>query len=136
MKVCLTNGCFDILHVGHVRLLQKCRELVEPDGQVWVALNTDESVARLKPGRPILPYAHRKEMLLAMRGVYQVIGFDQERELFELIERLRPDFLVKGPGVSSFAKQSLLAQWGGQYLRMDVKDDGTSAIIERIRTGL
>lgn len=92
-KVVFTNGCFDLLHVGHVRYLQKAREL----GDVLVlALNTDDSVRRLKgPGRPVVPEQERACVLAALACVDYVTLFAEETPL-ALIEGIRPDVLVKG----------------------------------------
>jgi D-beta-D-heptose 7-phosphate kinase/D-beta-D-heptose 1-phosphate adenosyltransferase len=92
-RVVFTNGCFDLLHVGHVRYLQKAREL----GDVLVlALNTDDSVRRLKgPGRPIVPEHERASVLAALGCVDYVTLFAEETPL-DLIARIRPDVLVKG----------------------------------------
>lgn len=97
MPSVVTNGCFDGLHIGHIRTLAKCRELAD-DGSVTVFLNSDESVRQLKgEGRPIHPWAERAEALLALRAVGSVVKFDTEEELSELYRRMRPDILVKGP---------------------------------------
>ena len=91
--VVFTNGCFDILHAGHARLLEAARA----EGDVLiVGLNDDDSVRRLKgPERPINPAADRAEVLAALRAVDLVVLFAQDTPA-ELIERLRPDVLVKG----------------------------------------
>lgn len=94
----VTNGCLDVIHVGHVRLFQKCRELAGNEGTVIVALNTDESIRRLKgPTRPINTLEHRREVLQAIRYIDDVIPFNTEEELADLYRRLVPDILVKGP---------------------------------------
>lgn len=94
MKTVLTNGCFDVFHCDHARLLQQCRELGE---RVIVALNSDASVRRQKgPGRPVNCWAHRREVLLALRFVDEVVPFDTEEDLKRIVQELRP-ILVKGP---------------------------------------
>ncbi len=91
-KIVFTNGCFDIVHVGHVRYLKEARGR----GSVLVvALNTDSSVARIKPGRPIVPEAQRAEVVSSLVMVDYVTLFSDETPA-ELIEFLRPDVLVKG----------------------------------------
>jgi D-beta-D-heptose 7-phosphate kinase/D-beta-D-heptose 1-phosphate adenosyltransferase len=88
-----TNGCFDVLHVGHVRCLQWARAQGD---KLVVGLNSDASVRRLKgETRPVFPQAERREMLLALKCVDEVIVFYEDTPL-ELIRRLRPDVLVKG----------------------------------------
>jgi D-beta-D-heptose 7-phosphate kinase/D-beta-D-heptose 1-phosphate adenosyltransferase len=91
-KVVFTNGCFDILHAGHVRYLREARKL----GDVLVvALNTDRSVSALKAGRPVVPEAQRAEVVSALEMVDYVTLFDEPTP-YELIRFLRPDVLVKG----------------------------------------
>jgi D-beta-D-heptose 7-phosphate kinase/D-beta-D-heptose 1-phosphate adenosyltransferase len=92
-KVVFTNGCFDILHVGHHRLLKQSADLGD---YLVVGLNSDESVRRLKgPGRPMNTESDRGELLAALEAVDAVTIFDEDTP-YELIEQLRPDVLVKG----------------------------------------
>lgn len=93
-KVVFTNGCYDILHPGHVRLLESARSL----GDVLIlALNTDSSVQRLKgPARPMLSEAQRAAMAMQLEAVDAVTFFDEDTPR-ELIAVVLPDFLVKGP---------------------------------------
>ncbi len=87
-----TNGCFDILHKGHIELLAYCKSL----GQVTVGLNSDESVKRLKGvSRPMNTESDRKRILEALRYVDEVIIF-QEDTPYDLIRKLKPDVIVKG----------------------------------------
>lgn len=91
-KTVFTNGCFDILHAGHVRYLKKARAL----GDVLiVGLNSDRSVARIKPGRPVNDEKSRAEVLAALAVVDYVTVF-HEKTPYRLILSLRPDVLVKG----------------------------------------
>ena len=91
-KIVFTNGCFDILHIGHVKLLNYCATL----GKVIVGLNSDSSVTHLKGhGRPVNSEEDRKLMLLNLRSVSQVIVFNEATPL-NLIRDLQPDFIVKG----------------------------------------
>src|SRR5262245_8525843 len=92
-RVVFTNGCFDLLHPGHVRYLAEARAL----GDVLVvAVNSDESVRRLKgPGRPVLTESERTEVIAALAAVDFVTVFDEETPR-ELIAQLLPDVLVKG----------------------------------------
>ena len=91
-KVVFTNGCFDIIHRGHLELLKYCSTL----GKVVVGLNSDQSVKKLKgSNRPFFSQEDRKFMLQSLKYVDQVIIFNQETPL-QLIENLRPDFIVKG----------------------------------------
>ena len=91
-RIVFTNGCFDILHAGHVRYLSEARAF----GDVLVVgLNSDLSVARLKPGRPVNPEDRRAEVLAAIQFVDYVIIFDSDTP-YELIKSIAPDVLVKG----------------------------------------
>lgn len=89
-RIVTTNGCFDLLHVGHVRYLYGAKEL----GDVLiVAINSDESVRRIKgPLRPIIPQEERAEMVAALEPVDYVTIFDEETPI-PLIRAIRPDFL-------------------------------------------
>jgi len=92
--IILTNGCFDVLHGGHVQLLKSARLLGD---HLIVALNSDRSIRRLKgPGRPIYPQKSRKLLREAIRYVDRVVLFNAESELEALVKVLRPDVLVKG----------------------------------------
>src|SRR5215510_14131646 len=87
-RVVLANGCFDLLHVGHVRYLSAARALGDA---LIVGVNSDASVARLKgPGRPLMPAAERAEVVGALRAVDAVVLFDEDN-VEDLIARLRPD---------------------------------------------
>ena len=89
----LTNGCFDLLHPGHVRYLSKARSLGD---RLAVAVNADATVAKLKgPGHPLLPLEERMEILAALEVVDDVLSFEEETPA-RIIESLVPDVLVKG----------------------------------------
>lgn len=91
-KIVFTNGCFDILHVGHVRYLKEAKKL----GDILiVGLNSDKSIASLKPFRPIIPETERAEILSSLEMVDYVVIFNEETP-YELIKKIRPDILVKG----------------------------------------
>lgn len=91
-KVVFTNGCFDIVHAGHVRYMREAKGL----GDVLVVgLNSDASVSGIKPGRPVVPEAQRAEVLAAFDMVDYVVIFGEPTP-HELIKLLRPDVLVKG----------------------------------------
>jgi len=91
-KIVFTNGCFDILHAGHVRYLKQARRL----GDVLiVGLNSDRSVSGLKPGRPVNSEKNRAEVLAALAAVDYVVIFPEKTPL-NLIKAVRPDILVKG----------------------------------------
>lgn len=91
-RVVFTNGCFDLIHAGHIRYLVKARELGDA---LVVAINSDNSVSRLKQGRPIMPESQRAEVLAHLDMVDYVTVFDEDTP-YELIKFLKPDVLVKG----------------------------------------
>jgi rfaE bifunctional protein nucleotidyltransferase chain/domain len=132
--VVFTNGCFDLLHVGHVRYLQKARK--QGDCLV-VAVNSDRSVEQIKgPGRPIIPDNHRAEVLAALGCVDWVTIFDEPDPLV-LIKLLKPDVLVKG---SDWPEEKIIGapeirRAGGKVSRIPLEEEiSTSDIFERIRT--
>ena len=92
-KIVFTNGCFDIIHPGHIQVLQFAKSLGD---KLIVGINSDSSVKRLKgPDRPINNQEDRKKVLEALRCVDQVVIFDEDRPI-RLIKALRPDIVVKG----------------------------------------
>lgn len=131
-RLVFTNGCFDLLHPGHVRYLAQARQLGD---SLIVALNSDRSVRELKgPQRPILRAAERAEVMAALACVDLVTIFDQLTPL-ELIRQLRPDILVKGGdwGVDSIVGRSEVEADGGVVLSLPFVDGcSTTEIIERI----
>jgi len=91
-QIVFTNGCFDILHIGHTRLLNQAKKF----GDVLiVGLNSDKSVSALKPGRPIISESQRAEVLASLAAVDYVTYFS-EATPYNIIKELRPDVLVKG----------------------------------------
>ena len=131
--VVFTNGCFDLLHLGHVSLLERARA----EGDVLVVgLNSDASVARLKgAGRPIVPQEERAELLFALEAVTRVVVYDEDTPR-EIIAALLPDVLVKG---ADWAKDAIVGREevesaGGRVVRVEiVPGRSTSAIVDRIR---
>ena len=100
-RLVLANGCFDLLHVGHVRYLQAARALGDA---LVVGLNGDASVRRLKgPGRPVMPAVERAELVAAVSGVDAVVVFEED-SADALIARLRPDVHAKG---TDYTEQSV-----------------------------
>jgi len=132
IRVVLANGCFDVLHVGHVRYLAGAREL----GDVLVVgVNSDAQVARLKgPGRPILPATERAELVDALNSVSYVTVFD-EPTVESLLLALKPDVHAKGTDytVDSVPERDVVRSYGGQVAIVgDPKDHSTSAILARL----
>ncbi|MCA1579491.1 MAG: adenylyltransferase/cytidyltransferase family protein [Acidobacteria bacterium] len=131
-RVVLANGCFDVLHVGHVRYLAGAREL----GDVLVVgVNSDEQVARLKgPGRPILPEIERAEIVAALESVTYVTVFS-EPTVKELLLTLKPDVHAKGTDYTedSVPERDVVRSYGGRVAIVgDPKDHSTSAILARL----
>jgi rfaE bifunctional protein kinase chain/domain/rfaE bifunctional protein nucleotidyltransferase chain/domain len=132
-RVVFTNGCFDVLHRGHVAYLNQARLL----GDVLVvAVNADASVRRLKgPSRPVNPAADRAAMLAALSCVDHVTVFEQDTPE-RLLRLLRPDVYVKGGDYTPemLAESAVVAEYGGQVRIVDyVPDHSTTAVIDRIR---
>ena len=131
-RVVLANGCFDVLHVGHVRYLAGAREL----GDVLVVgVNSDEQVALLKgPGRPVLPENERAELVAALESVSYVTVFN-EPTVEELLLALKPDIHAKGTDYTedSVPERDVVRSYGGRVAIVgDPKDHSTSAILTRL----
>ncbi len=128
--VVFTNGCFDLLHMGHVRYLQQAREL---GNCLIVATNSDASVSRLKgPCRPIIGQQERAEMLSCLECVDFVTVFDEETPE-ALLELLRPDVLVKGGTTPIVVGREIVEGYGGHVLTLEaVEGLSTTQIIDRI----
>ena len=128
--IAFTNGCFDLLHMGHVRYLQQAREL---GSCLIVAINSDESVRRLKgPTRPIIGQAERAEMLGALECVDYVTVFEEDTPI-PLLELLRPEVLAKGGTTPEVVGRNVVEGYGGQVLTLELVEGlSTTNIIERI----
>jgi rfaE bifunctional protein nucleotidyltransferase chain/domain len=132
-RVALANGCFDLLHVGHVRYLAGAR--AEADLLV-VGINDDESVRRLKgPGRPLMPEADRALLVAALRSVDRVVVF-REDDVSRLLLELRPDVHCKGTDytVDSVPEREVVRSYGGRVAIVgDAKRHDTRELIARMR---
>jgi len=128
-KILLANGCFDLLHVGHVRYLSAAKQL---GGRLIVAVNSDESVRGLKgEGRPIMPAEERVEILAALEAVDAVVIFS-EPDVRALIREIRPDVQVKGTDytVDSVPEGDVVRACGGRVeIVGDPKDHSVTEII-------
>jgi rfaE bifunctional protein nucleotidyltransferase chain/domain len=127
--VVFTNGCYDILHPGHVRLLERARGL----GQILIlALNTDASVARLKgPSRPLIDESERARMALALAAVDAVTYFDEDTPR-ELIAAVLPDILVKGADWAHFiAGREEVEAAGGKVMALALEPGFSTTNIEK-----
>jgi rfaE bifunctional protein nucleotidyltransferase chain/domain len=131
-KVVFTNGCFDILHVGHIRYLKKAKK----QGDILViGLNTDRSVKQIKgEERPIVPEKERAEVLSALEFVDYVVLFD-EPDPFLLIESLKPNVLVKGADwpKNKIIGREIMEKTGGRVVRVPlVRGASSTGVIEKI----
>lgn len=131
--VVFTNGCFDLLHPGHVRSLEAARALGD---RLVVAINHDASVRRLKGAeRPIQPARIRKEMVAALECVDWVVGFVTDTPL-RTIRALRPDVLAKGGDwhLEEIVGREDVEGWGGSVARLPIlKGHSTTSTIEALR---
>jgi D-beta-D-heptose 7-phosphate kinase/D-beta-D-heptose 1-phosphate adenosyltransferase len=134
LKVGFANGCFDLLHPGHIRLLTEARKHCE---RLIVALNTDASVRRLKGrNRPVQTESSRATVMASLAAVDLVVMFGEDTPL-ELIRALRPDVLVKGSDYTEdrVVGADLVRDWGGQLLLVDLYDNhSTTATIRELTT--
>ena len=133
LRVGFTNGCFDLLHPGHVRLLAGARAACD---RLVLGLNGDASVTRLKgAGRPVQPVQSRAEVLAALEAVDLVVVFDEDTPE-KLIARVKPSVLVKG---SDYTREQVVGReiveaLGGQIVLIDlVPGHSTSSMVERSR---
>lgn len=127
--IIFTNGCYDILHIGHIELFKYCKSF---GGKVIVATNSDESIKKIKGNdRPINKLADRKQMLSAIRYIDEVQTFDTNEELEEIIKNVKPDIMIVGNDHenkkvigSEFAKKLLFFERIDEY--------STTGIVQRI----
>lgn len=132
-KIVFTNGCFDVLHAGHVSYLEKARLLGD---YLVIGLNTDASIRELKgPDRPIMKLNERRKLLLALRSVDAVIPFGSKTPL-QLIKKIKPDVLVKGGdwAVKDIVGSDFVLSYGGKVVSgIYIKGRSTTAIIKAIQ---
>jgi D-glycero-beta-D-manno-heptose 1-phosphate adenylyltransferase len=132
-RITLANGCFDLLHVGHVRYLHAAKKL---GGRLVVAINSDESVRSLKgQGRPLMPAAERAEILAALADVDAVVIFP-EPDVRALIREMRPDIQAKGTDYTAdtVPERDVVLEYGGRVeIVGDPKDHSASEIIRANR---
>ncbi|PIQ84544.1 MAG: D-glycero-beta-D-manno-heptose 1-phosphate adenylyltransferase [Candidatus Omnitrophica bacterium CG11_big_fil_rev_8_21_14_0_20_63_9] len=133
-RVVFTNGCFDLLHAGHVTLLERSRRL---GNLLVVGINSDHSVRAIKgPSRPIVAQRQRALVLAGLASVDFVTVFDAPTPQ-RLIQQLRPDVLVKGAdwGAGQIVGREMVERFGGRVVRVPlVKGLSTSQLVERIRS--
>ncbi|HXY09645.1 MAG TPA: adenylyltransferase/cytidyltransferase family protein [Terriglobales bacterium] len=131
-RITLANGCFDLLHVGHVRYLRAAKKLGD---RLIVAVNSDESVQALKgPGRPLMPAEERAEILAALADVDAVVIFS-EPDVRSLIRELRPDIQAKGTDYTpdTVPERDAVLEYGGQVeIVGDAKNHSVSEMIRSV----
>jgi D-glycero-beta-D-manno-heptose 1-phosphate adenylyltransferase len=134
-KIVFTNGCFDIVHLGHIDYLEKARNL---GNKLVLGLNTDASVSRLKgTSRPVVNEYARSRMMAAFAFIDVVVLFDEPTPL-QLIEALRPNILVKGNdySIETIVGADFVLSTGGEVKTIDlVEGYSTTKLIERIVNG-
>jgi rfaE bifunctional protein nucleotidyltransferase chain/domain len=132
-QVVLANGCFDLLHVGHVRYLRGAKAL---GGKLIVAINADDSVRQIKgEGRPLMPAAERAELIASLADVDAVVIFS-EPEVSALIRDIRPDVQAKGTDYTQEnvpERDEVLAYGGRVEIVGDAKDHSTSDFLARLK---
>ena len=133
-QIVLANGCFDLLHVGHVRYLNGAKRL---GGKLIVAINSDTSVRKIKgEGRPLMPAAERAEILSALSDVDAVVIFD-EPDVRSLVREIRPDVQAKGTDYARDnvpERDEVLAYGGRVEIVGDPKDHSTTKILRELRS--
>jgi D-beta-D-heptose 7-phosphate kinase/D-beta-D-heptose 1-phosphate adenosyltransferase len=134
LRIGFANGCFDLIHPGHVRLLSEARAACD---RLIVGLNTDESVRRLKgPTRPVQNETARATVMASLAPVDLVVLFDEDTPI-ELIRALRPDVLVKGADytIDKVVGADLVQSWGGGVLLVDLQHGHSTTGTIRRMTG-
>lgn len=133
-KIILTNGCFDLLHVGHVRYLHAAKQL---GGKVVVALNADASVRQLKgEGRPLMNERERAEIIASLADVDAVVVFP-EPDVRAIIREIHPDVQAKGTDYTADSvpeRDEVMAYGGRVAIVGDPKDHSTTEILEQMRS--
>lgn len=135
-SIILANGCFDLLHVGHVRYLRAAKNI---GGRLIVAINSDESARNLKgEGRPLMPDSERAEIVAALSDVDAVVIFP-ESDVRALVREIRPDVQAKGTDytVDTVPERDVVTECGGRIeIVGDPKDHSTTEIIRSRERGI
>ena len=132
-KIVFTNGCFDILHAGHVDIFQQARNLGDA---LVVAVNSDISIKKIKgEKRPVVPQAQRMQVLAALEAIDYVVIFDEENPL-KIIKELQPDILVKGGDwpIETIVGREIVEKKGGKVISVPLMEGiSTTNIIEEVK---
>ena len=130
-KIVFTNGCFDLLHIGHVTYLEEAKKLADV---LIVGVNSDSSVSKLKgPSRPLQNESDRSRILAALKAVDHTVVFSEETPL-ELIKSIKPDVLVKGGDwkIDQIVGSDFVLSYGGEVKSLNfVAGKSTTALIEK-----
>lgn len=128
-KIAVVNGCFDILHKGHIHLFEKAKSLADV---LIVFVNGDDSIRKLKgEKRPLIPEKDRILILSSISYIDYICVFNEDKPLHYL-EKIKPDFYVKGKEIKHETKL-LMEKWGGKYIDIgDKTKESTSNIVETI----
>lgn len=131
-KIAFTNGCFDLLHVGHIEYLKSAKKMADI---LIVALNTDTSIRKIKgPARPIMKLKDRQRIIAALESVDYVTSFSESTPL-SLIRKLKPDLIIKGADwkVKDIVGKNFVAAYGGRAVNVKYqKGYSTAGILEEI----
>ena len=134
-KIAFANGCFDVLHVGHIRYIEGAAAVADV---LVVAVNSDDSVRLLKgEGRPVMPAAERAELIAALRAVDYVTIFSAKSPA-GLLASLRPDFQCKGTDYTpdSVPEAEVVRAYGGEVVIVgDPKDHSTTELLQKMKAG-
>ena len=132
-SIAFANGCFDVIHVGHLRYLRGASEVADV---LVVGVNSDDSVRRIKgEGRPVMPEAERAEIIASLRGVSYVTIFDDSSPA-RLLSSLRPDFQCKGTDYTpdSVPEAEVVRSYGGRVvITGDPKDHSTTDLLRKMK---
>jgi len=135
-KIAFTNGCFDIIHAGHVKYLEAIKKILGENDWLIVGINSDNSVKQIKgKNRPIIPQDLRATVVAGMKVVDMVIIFN-ELTPEKLIKEIKPNYLIKGDDwdAKDIIGKNFVESYGGEVLRISFEVDiSTSKIIESIR---
>lgn len=132
-KFNFVNGCFDIIHMGHINLFNRIRN--HNNNEIIIAINSDESVSRLKPGRPINVFYDRASIIAELVKPYLVIEFNTEEELETIIEEIRPIYMYKSEEypLNKITGLKALRNNGGDLVLVERTDYSTTDIIKRCK---
>jgi len=136
---CMTNGCFDIIHSGHVAFLQQSKFYVGSVGKLIVCLNTDRSVREIKPGRPYNSFPERSTTLSALEGVDYIVPIESSDDLCKIVKSVKPEYYTKSGKMSTDKpfqmEKEEIEKVVDRYLFVpQMFYTSTSALVDKIKT--